>query len=134
MDILYPVFAMFALTMAVGMRMGYTRYKAVNGKRADPKYYELYLGEEPPDLRKLSRHYVNLLEIPPLFYVLCVIIYITGQTGNLLVGLAWLYVLLRLVHSFIHLGSNIVINRFRVFVLSAAVLALMMVMTFLGMV
>jgi hypothetical protein len=132
MHILYPVFAMFALTMIVGLRMGYTRYTAVRGKRVDPGYYELYQGQEPAELRKLSRHYSNLLEIPPLFYVVCVIAYVTGQQGALLLSLAWLYVLLRVVHTFIHLGSNVVINRFRVFVLSVLVLAVMMVTVFLG--
>jgi hypothetical protein len=132
MNILYPVFAMLALTMAVGMRMGYARYTAVRGKRVDPGYYELYRGEEPAELRKLSRHYGNLLEIPPLFYVVCIIAYVSGQQGALLVTLAWLYVLLRLVHTLIHLGSNVVINRFRVFALSVVVLAAMMVLVFLG--
>ncbi|NIP17396.1 MAG: hypothetical protein GWM87_03985, partial [Xanthomonadales bacterium] len=124
--------AMLALTMAVGMRMGYARYTAVRRGEVNPKYYELYKGEEPEGLRKISRHYVNLLEVPPLFYVVCIIAYVTGQSSTLLLALAWLYVLLRVAHSLIHLGPNIVINRFRVFVLSAVVLTVLMVVVFLG--
>jgi hypothetical protein len=43
---------------------------------------------------------------------------VTGQTGNWLLGLAWAYVGLRLVHTYVHLTSNVVLTRFRVFVLS----------------
>jgi hypothetical protein len=35
-----------------------------------------------------------------------------------LVSLAWLYVALRFVHSYVHLTSNIVLRRFRVFIVS----------------
>ena len=132
MNILYPVFAMFALTLVVGMRMGYARYTAVSKKKVNPGYYELYQGDEPPELRKLSRHYINLLEAPTLFYVVCIIAFVTGQTGMLPLILAWSYVALRLVHTFIHLGSNVVINRFKVFVLSVLVLAVLMAVVFLG--
>ena len=132
MSILYPVFAMLALTLGVGMRMGYARYTAVSKNKVDPHYYELYQGEEPPELRVLTRHYVNLLEIPPLFYVVCIIAFSTGQTGTLPLALAWAYVALRLVHSYIHLGSNVVLNRFKVFVLSMLVLMALVVVVFAG--
>ena len=31
---------------------------------------------------------------------------VTGQTGLAMVALAWLYVAARVVHAFVHLGSN----------------------------
>ena len=65
---------------------------------------------------------MNLFEAPVLFYLVCVLILVTGQTTTWLLGLAWAYVLLRVVHSYIHLGPNIVLWRFRVFVLSWFVL------------
>jgi hypothetical protein len=132
MNILFPVFALFALTLAVGMRMGYARYSAVSKRKVDPAYYELYRGEEPPELRKISRHYINLMEAPVLFYAVCIIAFVTGQSGVLPISLAWAYVALRTVHTFIHLGSNVVLNRFKVFVLSTIVLAVLMVVVFLG--
>jgi len=88
----------------------------------DPKYYSLYLGQEPEELRVISRHVINLLEVPPIFYIGAVIAFVTGQGGTILLALAWAYVALRLAHSAIHLGGNVVIWRFRVFVLSALVL------------
>ena len=67
---------------------------------------------------------VNLLELPLLFYLAVIIAFVTGQSGTVLLTLAWLYVLLRLLHSFVHLGSNVVLWRFRVFGLSLLMLSL----------
>ena len=53
-----------------------------------------------------------------LLYVGTAIAFAAGLAGTLLVALAWVYVGLRLLHSFIHLGSNDVLWRFRVFALS----------------
>ena len=46
----------------------------------------------------------------------------TGQTSVLTLSLAWAYVGLRYIHSYIHLGSNKLMHRFRVFALSSFVL------------
>jgi hypothetical protein len=132
MNIFYPVFALLALTLAVLIRMGLARYGAVKQREADGRYYELYQGEELPRLRVLSRHYSNLLETPPLFYIACIIAFITGQQGLPVIVLAWAYVALRFLHTFIHLGGNVVVNRFRVFVLSVLVLVALLVVLFVG--
>ena len=132
MKILYPVFAMLALTLAVLIRMGLARYGAVRRREVDGRYYELYQGEELPRLRVLSRHYSNLLETPPLFYIACIIAFITGQQGLPVIVLAWAYVALRYLHTYVHLGGNVVINRFRVFVLSIVVLVVLLVTLFVG--
>lgn len=133
MNVLFPVFAMLAITLGVAVRLGVARYGAVSRREVDGRFYEAYQGEEPRSLRVLSRHFSNLLETPPLFYVACIIAYVTGQQGALIVGLAWAYVALRAVHSFVHLGPNIVILRFQVFVLSMAVLTAMLALLFVGM-
>ena len=123
MNVLYPVFAMSALTLYCIFRLGYLRYQAVRAGEVDPRYFSLYRGfEEPDKLAVHSRHVINHFETPLLFYLVCIVAYVTGQTGTLVIGLAWAYVGLRYVHSYIHLTKNIVIVRFRMFVMSMAVL------------
>ena len=123
MAILGPVFALVALTTFVVFRLGYIRFRAIKRREVDFRFFEVYRGyEEPKELAAGSRHLVNLFEAPVLFYLVCVLILVTGQTTPLLVGLAWAYAALRYVHSYIHLGPNVVIWRFRVFVLSWLVL------------
>jgi len=132
MTVLYPIFAMLALTLAVMVRMGLARYRAVVRREVDHRYYEVYQGEEPKHLRVLSRHFSNLVETPPLFYVACLIAFVTEQQGGLVIGLAWAYVALRFLHTYIHLGRNVVALRFRVFVLSIVVLTVLLVALFIG--
>ena len=124
MSILYPVFAMAALTFFCVFRMGYLRYSAVRRGEIDPKYFRLYRGAEEPDyLRVYSRHVVNLYEAPVLFYAVSIIAFASGSASILVLVLAWAYVALRYAHSYIHLTTNVVLNRFRVFAVSLIMLA-----------
>ena len=124
MNILYPVFAMMALTMFCMVRLGLLRWVAVRRGEIDPRYFSLFRGyEEPEKLAVYSRHVVNLFEAPLLFYVIVLIAFATGQSGEWLLGLAWIYVGLRLLHSYVHLTSNVVLIRFRIFVSSMLTLS-----------
>jgi hypothetical protein len=129
MDILFPIFGMVAITAATLFRLAYLRFAAAANREVDVRYYRVYQGEgEPERVAAASRHLVNLFETPLLFYVATILVYITDTTSAALVTLAWIYVALRALHCWIHLGANVVIWRFRVFVLSFAVLLVMWVM------
>ena len=124
MHSLYPVFAMMALTMFCMVRLGLLRWVAVNRGEIDPRFFSLFRGyEEPEKLAAYSRHVVNLFEAPLLFYVISLTAFVTGQSGNWLLGLAWTYVALRFFHSYVHLTSNVVLIRFRIFVVSMLTLS-----------
>lgn len=123
MNVLYPVFAMAALTFFCMTRLGYLRFSAIRRGEVDWRFFRLYKDYEEPDyLRVLSRHVVNLHEAPVLFYVVAIIAHVTESVSPLLLGLAWAYVALRYAHSYIHLTSNTVLYRFRLFVTSQFVL------------
>lgn len=117
--ILYPIFGMFLIVCAVFGRMAAVRFQAVSSGRMNPAFYRLYQGdEEPEDMRKVTRHFLNLFEMPVLFYVVAILTYVTGQASGWMLGWAWAYVALRALHAWVHLGSNDVLTRFRVFLLS----------------
>jgi len=131
MNILFPVFALFVLTLFVLLRLAYLRLVAAREGTISPGYFRLFQGDsEPEPLAAYSRNYINLHESPTLFYVICLLIYMTGLTNLLLVGLAWVYVALRYLHSWVHLTSNHVLNRFRIFALASLVLASIWGITF----
>lgn len=133
MQILWPAFAMFALTAFVVVRLGTRRAAALKQGRMSLGYYRLYRdGSEPDEIAATSRHFVNLFEAPVLFYVAVVIAHVTGQAGPLPVALAWAYVAARVVHSAIHLGSNDVLWRFRVYGVSWMILTALWVVLGLG--
>lgn len=124
--IFFPIVAMVALVVFVVVRLGRSRVRAVRRRDISLRFFELYQGsEEPEELRALSRHFVNLFELPVLFYVACIVAYVSVQVDLWLVLLAWFFVVSRYVHSYIHLTSNIVIQRFRVYGIGLAALVLM---------
>ena len=125
MEILYPIFAMFALTAFAVFRLGFMRRAAVKKGKVDRRYYIAFQDyEEPSDLVVASRHVVNLFEAPVLFYIVAIMIYVTDEVTWILVSLSWLYALSRYVHSYIHLYSNVVLWRFRVFAASWVLLVI----------
>jgi hypothetical protein len=125
--ILYPVFAMVLLVYLVLMRMRSMRFAAVRNREISAEYYRAFQGEEPEPLRVVSRHFVNLFEMPVLFYVGVIMIYVTHQVSYWLIGCAWAYVALRYVHTWVHLTANDVRVRVIVYFASGFVLLVMWV-------
>lgn len=116
---LYPMLALMGWTFLVLLLMGRRRIRAVQAGRVHVR--EFALGESaavPADVAVINRHYMNLLEIPPLFYAVSLAYYVTGQADTAAVALAWLYVALRLAHSAVHLTTNRVFHRLLAFALS----------------
>jgi hypothetical protein len=121
--IVWPAFALVALTLAVVLRLARQRFAAARGGRVDPRYYKVFKGEgEPEDVAATARNLLNLYEMPTLFYAGVAIAFAAGKSGTLLVALAWAYVALRYLHSAIHLTRNKVLWRFRAFAASLVVL------------
>lgn len=121
-----PVIVLVMLTLAV---LGYTGYKRFSaGFAGRVKGHDFRYGENanvPPDVAVANRNFMNLLEAPVLFYTFCIVVYVTHQAGIWAVALAWLYVALRIVHTFIHLTYNKILHRFSSYALSNLVLLVM---------
>lgn len=116
MAVVWPAFALFALTMLQVARLARMRFAAARAGRVDPRYYKVFKGEgEPPELAAVSRNVINLYEMPTLFYAGTAIALASGQSGTPLVALGWAYVALRGLHTAVHVTSNKVLWRFRVF-------------------
>ena len=67
----------------------------------------------------------NQFELPVLFYVLTILAIITKHADLLFVVLAWIFVLSRLAHAYIHVTSNDLKLRGPFFGVGALVLAIM---------
>lgn len=119
----WPMFTLVCWTFLVLLRIGYKRLHAAFSGRVQAEDFRL--GEAdcvPEDVRLANRNYMNLLELPVLFYA-AALLCIAMPLGNpLLLPLAWLYVALRIAHSLIHLGYNHVLHRFAAFASSNCVL------------
>jgi len=125
-QILYPMLVLAALTFFVLVLVGRARFRAGFARRV--KASDFRYGESanvPPDVALPNRGLMNLLELPLLFYVVCIAFYATHSVDGVAVGLAWLYVALRAVHCAVHLTYNNVYHRLGVFSLSNVVLVVL---------
>jgi hypothetical protein len=124
--IFVPVALLALWTVVVLFLMGFRRVGAVRAGQLRASAYKL--GESadvPPEISIVNRHFMNLLEMPVLFYVVTLAFYVTRRVDTATVGMAWAYVLLRFGHSIIHLTSNRVVRRFYVFMVGNFVLLAM---------
>ncbi|MDF1486569.1 MAPEG family protein [Ramlibacter sp. H39-3-26] len=123
-EILYPILALAAWTGLVLLLIPVARFRA--GFRREVRADDFKFGESasvPPRVSLPNRNYMNLLEAPMLFYVVCVLLFVISGVTPTAVVLAWSYVALRIVHSLIHLTYNRVQHRLVAFAISNAVLA-----------
>ncbi len=130
-SILFPMVALATLTFAVLLRIPYKRFKA--GRSGRVTAHDFKFGESddvPPDVSIPNRNLMNLLEMPVLFYVACLTIYVTNNVEPVLLVLAWLYFALRAVHSLVHLTYNKVFHRLAVYAASNVVLAIIWIRLF----
>jgi hypothetical protein len=124
-EIFGPFFAMILLTFVVWivMYIGRIRYSIANRVNAQrlgtPEKVVQVLPEE---IQYPAYNLTNLLELPIIFYALCLYLFVSGNVDALYVIAAWLYVALRAVHSVIQCTSNIVMRRFAVYMASSVVL------------
>lgn len=113
--ILGPVVAMVAITAAVwalalGKRIGEIRARRI-------PVQSLARARDTANALQDSQgmdNFNNLLQMPVLFYVLCLAVQVTAPAGDGFLYAAWLYVALRAVHSLIQVTYNRVVHRFYV--------------------
>lgn len=128
LSIIYPMAALFGLTFSIMYLMLLLRVKAVRTRKISPRYFKLNKGGELPDaVEAVAQNYTNLLELPVLFYTVCVIAIILNQSAEYFVVHAWVFVTLRFIHTYIHTTYNHILHRLAAFALSGFVLISMWV-------
>lgn len=75
----------------------------------------------------ISNAFHNQLEMPMLFFVVVILSILTGSADYPMTALAWVYVILRIVHAAIHTTYNKIPHRFLAYLLSNLVLIAMWV-------
>lgn len=124
--ILVPPTALVLLTGVVFVKLYKDRIAEIRARRIHPQ--QLATAKQAHETLQnvvASDNFRNLFEVPVLFYALCGYLAITQLTTLLLLACAWGYVVLRTVHSYIHLTNNKVMRRFQVYFASTIVLYVM---------
>ncbi|MCR5880444.1 MAPEG family protein [Phenylobacterium sp. J367] len=127
-----PMGALALLTFLVLGFIPIRRFRAVGAGRAKPE--DFLFGESrrvPGDVSIPNRNYMNLLELPMLFYVGGLMFYVAERVDAVTLVLAWTFVGLRAAHSLIHMTYNHILHRLSAFALSNFVLMAFWVWFFL---
>ena len=103
--IFWPMIAHVALVFALYAMLGLRRKEAVTSGSAKISQFRENR-DEPPQSLFVKNALSNQFELPMLFHVVCLSLYVTGGVSMLVVAVAWLFVLSRYVHTFIHVTSN----------------------------
>ncbi len=112
-------------TLLVLLILPYRRFKATLAGELTPAAFRDGESERVSRWVALpNRAYMNLLEAPLLFYVLCLAVEVSETSSVKFVWLAWTYVALRVIHSLIHLSYNNVLHRLGAFAISNVVLSI----------
>jgi len=123
--VLLPLFVLVLLTFVLGFWAAYLRVQAVRSGEVKPRDVALCEPNWPPRVLKVLYAFLNQLELPLLFYVLTILAWITKQADLLFVVLAWIFVVLRILHAGVHVTSNHLGKRAILFIAGAVVLAVM---------
>ncbi|HXS73422.1 MAG TPA: MAPEG family protein [Rhodanobacteraceae bacterium] len=121
--IFLPALAMAGLTFVVWLRMYFSRIGEMKRERIHPQ--AIATSPQITAMLKDTRaadNFRNLFELPVLFYLALTVAAISGQVTTLTLTLAWLFVVLRVLHSAIHCGYNKVMHRFQAYLVGGAVL------------
>jgi hypothetical protein len=122
--LLLPLLAQVALTFIVMVNMYRKRVSEMKIKRIHPQRIKTRYKSKAllTDSASAADNYSNLFELPALFYLAILLTLTLMVQDSILVVLAWLFVVSRYLHSFIHVSYNNVMHRFSVFIFGSFVI------------
>jgi hypothetical protein len=136
LNILWPTFALVAVVMIVWFTL--TVHRFAHMKRTPPtrETFETSSSSQAyfEPVAMPANNLANLFEMPVLYFGLVPLLVIGNMAGPAQVALAWVFVILRAAHSYIHIGPKNVRLRFTVYLASVIVLFAMWLGFFVDMV
>ncbi|MGN6573161.1 MAG: MAPEG family protein [Pseudolabrys sp.] len=125
--VLLPMFVQILLTFGLWFWMAWQRTGALRARSVHMRDIALREPNWPPHVLQVGNAAHNQLEIPMLFYVLTILSIMTHHADVIFVVLAWIFVLSRLAHAYVHTTSNNIRKRGPLFGLGLTVLLIMWV-------
>jgi hypothetical protein len=123
--ILAPVMALVLWSFVMWAWLYATRIPALRAAKVplDPSMTAAQLAERvPPQVRWKADNYNHLMEQPTIFYATALALALAGAGDGLNAGLAWAYVVIRVIHSLVQATVNVIMLRFSIFMVGSVVL------------
>lgn len=121
--IFWPVIAQVLLTFVAYAVMSKRRIAAV--KAGEARARDFRVPADPETSATAARNVSNQFELPVLFYVACLAFHQVGAVDWIALVLAWAFVASRVAHAVVHMTSNVVLLRRRLFIVGFVLVGLM---------
>ncbi len=126
-----PVVALIAWSLIMLVWLYATRIPAMSKAKLKPGVATREDIDKLP-VANVAHNYNHLMEQPTLFYALCFALQFLDQANDMNIGLAWAYVVIRVVHSLVQATVNIIVVRWLIFMLGSLVLLALTVHAAMG--
>jgi hypothetical protein len=126
--IFLPALVQVLLTLAVYVLLIKFKIRAMRAGKVDMARRALHDDAWPDNVMAINNNIRNQFELPVLFYVLVFALWALDAVHTLALVTAWLFVVSRIVHAWVHCTSNYVPNRRRAFTVGWWVLLAMAVL------
>lgn len=123
--ILWPAIAQIILILIMYVVLAARKANAVRSGNVNLRDTALDNKAWPDAVLKVSNNIDNQFEIPIVFFVLCLLFHGIAQVDIWVLSLAWAYVVSRYVHAYVHVNSNYVPLRLRIFTVGSVILLFM---------
>ncbi len=124
--IFLPLLVQIALTLTVFFRLAAAKSRASKEGTVDLERRALHADAWPDFVQQINNNIRNQFEVPVLFYVMVLMLYVLEAAGFWAQLTAWLFVLSRIAHAYIHTGSNHIPLRRPVFMFGCIMLIAML--------
>ncbi len=128
--IFLPMLVQILLTIIVFVWLRIVKSRAVKLGQVDQEKRALHPDAWPEYVLKVSNNINNQFETPVLFYALALMLWALDSVDIFALVFAWGFVVTRIIHAYIHTGSNIVPVRRRVFTIGCIFLVLLTLLGF----
>jgi hypothetical protein len=123
--IFLPLVIQIGLVFWLYIYLAITKSRAMKAGQVDEQRRALHDDAWPDSVLQVNNCIRNQFEVPVLFYILVIVLWLTQSVNLVIHILAWVFVASRILHAYIHIGSNYVPMRRRVFMFGCLVLIIM---------
>lgn len=122
--IFWPLIVQTALIYTIYVLVSRRRMTAVREGKAKAADFKVPI-VEPEPTATVTRNLVNQFELPVLFYAVCIILYMVNGVNYATIVLAWVFVVTRIAHSWVHVTTNNIRHRRPIFIVGYVVNAIL---------
>ncbi|MEM5503199.1 MAPEG family protein [Ahrensia kielensis] len=122
--IFWPLIIQALVSLYLYLPMGRARIGSIKSGQAKAHDYKLPKQNEPPEIAKFGNAVSNQFELPVLFFAITLAFHSAGLVDMVALALAWIFVILKTVHSFVYITANKLKWRFQIFLASLCVCTL----------